>query len=57
MDRTQLPRHARGTAEAPADLLQALGITATYIGKNNFDYLIEVAAEDTVRNVTRTSRC
>lgn len=39
-------------AEAPSNLLQALGITATYIGKNRFDYLVEVASEDTVRNIT-----
>jgi PhzF family phenazine biosynthesis protein len=39
-------------AEAPSDLLQALGTTATYIGKNRFDYLVEVASEDAVRNIT-----
>jgi PhzF family phenazine biosynthesis protein len=33
-------------AEAPSGLLQALGVTATYVGKNRFDYLIEVASED-----------
>jgi predicted PhzF superfamily epimerase YddE/YHI9 len=32
--------------------LQALGTTATYIGKNRFDYLVEVASEDAVRNIT-----
>src|SRR2546427_8270676 len=30
------PAMQEETAEAPAGLLQALGITATYIGKNNF---------------------
>src|SRR5262245_60293688 len=29
-------------AEAPPDLLPALGISATYVGKNRFDYLVEV---------------
>ena len=36
-------------AEAPADLLQALGVSATYVGKNRFDYLIEVDSEATLR--------
>ncbi len=36
-------------ADAPADLLQALGVSATYIGKNRFDYLIEVDSEATLR--------
>lgn len=35
--------------DAPADLLQALGVSATYIGKNRFDYLIEVDSEATLR--------
>jgi PhzF family phenazine biosynthesis protein len=39
-------------AEAPPGLLEALGVTATYIGKSRFDYLIEVASEDTVRNIS-----
>jgi PhzF family phenazine biosynthesis protein len=37
--------------EVPSGLLQALGITATYVGKNRFDYLIEVPSEDIVRNI------
>jgi PhzF family phenazine biosynthesis protein len=39
-------------ADAPSGLLEALGVTATYIGKNRFDYLIEVESEDTVRNIS-----
>jgi PhzF family phenazine biosynthesis protein len=39
-------------ADAPSGLLEALGVTATYIGKNRFDYLIEVRSEDTVRNIS-----
>jgi PhzF family phenazine biosynthesis protein len=35
--------------DAPADLLRALGVSATYIGKNRFDYLIEVDSEATLR--------
>lgn len=36
-------------AEAPATLLQALGITPLYVGKNRASYLVEVASEDVVR--------
>ena len=36
-------------ADAPAELLRALGVSATYIGKNHFDYLIEVDSEATLR--------
>jgi PhzF family phenazine biosynthesis protein len=37
-------------AEAPPELLPALGVrTAGYIGKNAFDYLVEVDSEETLR--------
>jgi PhzF family phenazine biosynthesis protein len=37
-------------AEAPAELLPALGIAgAKFVGKNAFDYLVEVDSEETVR--------
>ncbi len=35
--------------DAPPHLLEALGVTANYIGKNVFDYLVEVDSEETVR--------
>ena len=35
----------------PAHLLQALGVPAQYIGKNEFDYLVEVDSEEVVRNM------
>jgi PhzF family phenazine biosynthesis protein len=35
--------------EPPADLLPALGVTASYVGKNEFDYLVEVDSEAAVR--------
>ena len=35
----------------PPDLLQALGVSAKYIGKNGFDYLVEVDSEETVRSI------
>lgn len=37
-------------ADPPDGLLESLGLTsATYIGRNQFDYLVEVASEDIVR--------
>jgi len=39
-------------AEAPPGLLEALGVTASYVGKSRFDYLVEVASEAVVREVT-----
>ncbi len=37
--------------DAPDGLLQALGVDATYVGKNRFDYLVEVASEEIVRSM------
>ncbi len=40
-------------AEAPPALLSALGVTgAVWIGKNQFDYLVEVSSEAAVRKLT-----
>ncbi|MDP9361746.1 MAG: PhzF family phenazine biosynthesis protein, partial [Acidobacteriota bacterium] len=37
---------------APAGLLDALGTTrATYVGRNQFDYIVELPSEDEVRNL------
>jgi PhzF family phenazine biosynthesis protein len=38
-------------AEAPAQLAQALGAELKYTGKNQFDYLVEVADEATLRSL------
>jgi PhzF family phenazine biosynthesis protein len=38
-------------AMAPADLARALGITPRYVGKNQFDYLVEADSEDAVRTL------
>ncbi|HEU5230226.1 MAG TPA: PhzF family phenazine biosynthesis protein [Ktedonobacteraceae bacterium] len=38
-------------ATAPAGLLEALGVEASYVGKNQFDYLVEVASEAAVRGI------
>jgi predicted PhzF superfamily epimerase YddE/YHI9 len=38
-------------APAPPGLLHALGVPAKYVGKNQFDYLIEVESESLLRSV------
>lgn len=39
-------------ADAPAGLLESLGLKKTsYVGRNKFDYLIELESEDAVRSV------
>lgn len=45
------PRTAEQPAEPPPNLMAALGVTPTYVGKNRFDYLIEVDSEETVRGL------
>jgi len=39
-------------ASIPAGLSEALGIDPKYVGKSKFDYLVEVASEERVRNLT-----
>lgn len=36
---------------APESLINALNVEPTYVGKNKFDYLVEVKSEDIVRNL------
>jgi len=43
------PATVAATAEAPADLVAALGVNATNVARNKFDYLVEVASEEEVR--------
>jgi PhzF family phenazine biosynthesis protein len=43
------PLKPEETAEAPPGLLPALGISAKYVGKNQFDYLVEVESEEVLR--------
>ncbi len=48
------PAKLEEQTDAPPNLLQALGLSAQqiqYIGKNVFDYLVEVASEDIVRSL------
>ncbi|HET9178584.1 MAG TPA: PhzF family phenazine biosynthesis protein [Terriglobia bacterium] len=37
-------------ADPPPGLVEALGINAVYVGKNQFDYLVEAESEQAVRN-------
>lgn len=39
------------SAFAPAELVQALGVEFAYAGKNQFDYLVEVDSEETLRAI------
>jgi PhzF family phenazine biosynthesis protein len=44
------PAKVAVAAEAPAELLPALGVAqAAFVGKNAFDYLVEVDSEETLR--------
>jgi PhzF family phenazine biosynthesis protein len=36
---------------SPTGLAKALGVKTKYVGKNRFDYLVEVDSEETVRNL------
>jgi PhzF family phenazine biosynthesis protein len=45
------PAEAEEPASPPPALEQALGVTPAYVGKNRFDYLVEVASEEAVRAV------
>jgi PhzF family phenazine biosynthesis protein len=43
------PLKPEAATEAPPGLLEALGIAARYVGKNQFDYLVEVESEAVLR--------
>lgn len=45
------PSEPEQAARAPAGLIEALGVKPLYIGKNRFDYIIEVTTEEEVRNL------
>jgi PhzF family phenazine biosynthesis protein len=45
------PLTPQAAAEPPAGLLEALGVTARYVGRSRFDYLIEVESEDVLRQM------
>jgi PhzF family phenazine biosynthesis protein len=43
------PAKLEEQTDAPPRLIEALGVTASYVGKNVFDYLVEVDSEEVVR--------
>jgi PhzF family phenazine biosynthesis protein len=45
------PLKPEAETEAPPGLLEALGTTARYVGKNQFDYLVEVESEAALRGI------
>lgn len=45
------PATLQQPCDAPPDLLAALGAPALHIGRNKFDYLVEVASEEIVRGL------
>lgn len=45
------PAEPETATEAPPELSKALDIEFTYVGKNRFDYLVEVASSDIVRRI------
>jgi PhzF family phenazine biosynthesis protein len=53
-DRFQLdfPLKPETPAEPPADLIESLAVTPKYVGRNQFDYLVEVESETVLRSMT-----
>jgi PhzF family phenazine biosynthesis protein len=45
------PAKSASAAEPPAGLEQSLGVAARSVGRNKFDYLVEVDSEETVRRL------
>jgi PhzF family phenazine biosynthesis protein len=45
------PAKLEEQADAPPHLIEALGVSPRYVGKNAFDYLVEVGSEEVVRNM------
>jgi PhzF family phenazine biosynthesis protein len=45
------PAKREVAATAPPNLIEALGVTPKYVGRNQFDYLVEVGSEETVRGL------
>ncbi|UCE55020.1 MAG: PhzF family phenazine biosynthesis protein [Desulfobacterales bacterium] len=45
------PSEPEEETDAPEKLGEALGISAQYVGKNRFDYLIEVDSEEAIRSM------
>ena len=45
------PAEPETRAPAPSDLSKALGVGFKYVGKNRFDYLVEIDSEETLRRI------
>jgi PhzF family phenazine biosynthesis protein len=45
------PAEPEAGAAAPADLSKALGVGFKYVGKNRFDYIVEIDSEETLRRI------
>jgi PhzF family phenazine biosynthesis protein len=45
------PAKPEERADPPAGLEEALGVRAKYVGRNQFDYLVEVDSEEVLRNM------
>jgi predicted PhzF superfamily epimerase YddE/YHI9 len=45
------PSKPASTTSPPGGLLEAMGVSARYVGRNEFDYLIQVESEDSVRRI------
>jgi PhzF family phenazine biosynthesis protein len=45
------PAKVAEPTEIPSGLLESLGVQARYVGKNAFDYLVEVETEEVVRSI------
>lgn len=45
------PQRLEEPVKAPPGLLEALGVKATYVGKNKFDYFVVVESEDVVKGM------
>ena len=45
------PAKPAQTTKAPAGLLEALGVTAVTVGRNQFDYIVEIADPETLRGL------
>ena len=44
------PAESPASVEVPGELVAALGVEPQWVGRNRFDYLVEVASEDAVRS-------
>ncbi len=46
------PATPEEAADPPEGLIRALGVKPVYVGRNRFDYLVEVASEEEIREAT-----